>query len=85
MVSERLKLFRTQREDAFTWFWRTAQQQEIDLIEERQGRFYAIKIKFKPLQKAAIPKTFSDNYDVEKCLVINSANYESFLYPERFE
>lgn len=84
IISERMKLLRTNRDDVFTWFWRTTQQQEIDLLEERQGRFSTIEIKYNPKQKGLISKTFTENYDVSQTFVVNSGNYEAFLYPELF-
>ncbi|NUM72357.1 MAG: DUF4143 domain-containing protein, partial [Ignavibacteriaceae bacterium] len=84
IISERMKLLRTNRDDVFTWFWRTTQQQEIDLLEERQGRFSPIEIKYNPKQKGLISKTFTENYDVSQTFVVNSGNYEAFLYPELF-
>ena len=79
IVSERLKLIRTRRDDVFTYFWRTTQQQEIDLIEERQGKFTAIEMKFNPNQRAVISKTFTESYDVSETLVVNRDNYDGFL------
>lgn len=79
IVSERLKLIRTRRDDVFTYFWRTTQQQEIDLIEERQGRFTAVEMKYDPNQRAVISKTFTESYNVSETLVVHRDNYEGFL------
>lgn len=79
IVSERLKLIRTRRDDVFTYFWRTTQQQEIDLIEERQGRFIAVEMKYDPNQRAVISKTFTESYNVSETLVVHRDNYEGFL------
>ncbi len=85
IVSERLKLIRSRKELAFTYFWRTTLQQEIDLIEERQGNFSAFEMKFNPKQKGLIPQTFLDNYKISETAIVNRDNYQGFLYPERFK
>lgn len=79
IVSERLKLIRTRRDDVFTYFWRTTQQQEIDLVEERQGRFTVVEMKYNPNQRAVISKTFTESYNVSETLVVHRDNYEQFL------
>lgn len=85
LVSERLKLLRTREEIVFTYFWRTTLQQEIDLIEERQGAFSAFEMKYNPKQKAIIPQTFLDNYKIAETAIVNKENYYEFLHPERFQ
>ncbi len=85
IVSERLKLNRTKKENASSYFWRTTLQQEIDLIEERQGNFSAFEMKFNPKQKGIIPQTFLDNYKISETAIVNRDNYQGFLYPERFK
>lgn len=85
LVSERLKLLRTREEIVFTYFWRTTLQQEIDLIEERQGAFSAFEMKYNPKQKAIIPQTFLDNYKIAETAIVNRENYFEFLHPERFQ
>ena len=85
IVSERLKLIRSRKELTFTYFWRTTLQQEIDLIEERQGNFSAFEMKFNPKQKGLIPQTFLDNYKISETAIVNRDNYHGFLYPERFK
>ncbi len=79
IISERMKSLKARRENVFTYFWRTTQQQEIDLIEERQGKFTAIELKYNPKQRAVISKTFIDSYDVSETLVVNRENYHEFL------
>ena len=85
IVAERLKLLRSRKEFVFTYFWRTTLQQEIDLIEERQGTFSAFEMKFNPKQKGLISQTFLDNYKISETAIVNRENYLEFLYPERFK
>lgn len=44
LVSERYKLLNYQEIDAKRFFWRTTQQQEIDYLEEREGKLYAYEL-----------------------------------------
>ncbi len=61
------------------YFWRTQDQQEIDLIIERDGILNAIEIKWNPKAKARLSKTFSNTYPNHTFEVINSNNIEEFL------
>ena len=49
--------------DAKLYFWRTTQQQEIDLIEEHEaGLLKAFEFKWGKNEKVRFPQTFTDNY-----------------------
>ncbi len=48
LISERLKRNQYSGLYANTYFWRTTQMQEIDYIEEYDGRMYAFEFKVKP-------------------------------------
>ncbi len=63
---------------ANTYFWRTAQQQEIDYIEERGGKIYAYEFKWNVKAKAKFSKTFTQAYHPEQHIV-NKDNFEQFL------
>ncbi len=80
LVSERFKFLANTTTDAAVYFWRTAQQQEIDYIEERQQKLYAFEFKWN-VQKRGVrfPKTFLRNYDCAGAVVITPDNYEDFL------
>jgi len=65
-VSERIKRNITNNEDVSSYFWRTTQQQEIDYLEERQGKLFAYEIKWSPAKKQKFPTTFAENYEVEQ-------------------
>jgi len=62
-----------------SWFWRSYQQQEIDLIEEIDGSFYAFEVKWKQYSKVKFPRTFTDNYKPETTLAITPENFDDFL------
>lgn len=65
---------------AKSYFWRTTGQQEIDYIEEKDGRFTLFEIKSNPKKaNTKLPKVFMENYDVEKTAVITPTNWTEWL------
>ena len=78
MVSERMKRNAYCRNYAQLYFWRTQQQQEIDFIEELDGRLTAYEFKWKKTN-AKMPKAFSDNYPNTDFHVISPGNYTDFI------
>ena len=78
MVSERVKRNAYSQNFAQLYFWRTTQQQEIDLLEEVDGRLDAYEFKWKP-KKAKLPKAYVDNYPGTNFQVITTENYREFV------
>jgi uncharacterized protein len=62
-----------------TYFWRTAQQQEVDYIEEYDGQLYAYEFKWNPDKGASLPVTFQNAYPGTVFEVVRPDNYQSFL------
>lgn len=60
------------------YFWRTWDQQEIDLIEESGGRYWAYEIKWKKVKKQP-PKAWRDNYPASVWQAITSENFLNLL------
>jgi predicted AAA+ superfamily ATPase len=79
MVSERVKRNSYARDYRKIYFWRTQTQQEIDLLEEKDGVLYAFEFKWNPKRQAKIPKSFVDAYPNCRFEVITSGNYIDFL------
>lgn len=79
IVSEYIKANNNKRKHAKYYFWRSFQQQEIDLIEEIDGKINAIEIKWNENKKVRFPSTFLDAYNTNETHVINKSNYTSFL------
>jgi len=79
MISEYIKKSNNQRKFAKYYFWRSFQQQEIDLIEEVNGNINVIEIKWNENKKVKFPTTFTDAYPVNDTIVINRKNYTSIL------
>ncbi|MCX6249696.1 MAG: ATP-binding protein [Bacteroidetes bacterium] len=76
---ERLKINQRQDLRKNLYFWRTYQQQEIDLIEEYGGRLSAYEFKWTPGTKTKPPDTFMRSYPGSDFHVIHPENYHSFL------
>ena len=79
MVSERVKRNAYRQSYAQLYFWRTTQQQEIDLIEECDGGLQAFEFKWKP-RKARLPKPFAESYPGTELQTITTDNYTGFIY-----
>jgi len=79
MVSERFKLLKYRNMFVNPWFWRTTQQQEIDYVEEKDGRFSAFEFKWSPRKLARIPKTFRMAYPDYSFETVSPENYLQFL------
>ncbi len=78
-VSERKKYNAYRGFYGSTYFWRTKQQQEIDLVEEVDGKLTAIEIKWNQNKKVKFPKTFLEAYDVDKTIIVTPDNYYEYL------
>ena len=75
---ERLKKQEYQRLFSNNYFWRTYNRQEIDLIEERDGRLFGFEFKWKP-RKLSAPKIWKDTYPDSNFEVISKANFLEFI------
>lgn len=84
LVSERVKLMANSNLTANRFFWRTAQQQEIDYLEECNGKLSAWEFKWNPRAKIKFPKTFTNAYPQAKMKAINPDTMSDFLgIPEK--
>lgn len=79
MFIERLKRNHYNRYRVNAYFWRTHAQQEIDLIEEKDGGFEAFEFKWKLKRNPKIPKPFKDAYGTSLLQAISSENFETFV------
>jgi len=79
IISERYKRNHYKRAYTGMYFWRTYDQQEIDLIEIDEGRTEAFEIKWNPLKIKNAPKAWSINYPEAGFSVINPDNYLEFI------
>ncbi|RPI45892.1 MAG: ATP-binding protein [Bacteroidetes bacterium] len=79
LVSERMKFNHYRRFYGSSYFWRTNQQQEIDYIEESDGKFSPFEFKWNLGKHPRFPATFLRNYPVSETVVVTPSNIEQFL------
>ncbi|MFA6183738.1 MAG: ATP-binding protein [Parcubacteria group bacterium] len=79
MIVEKIKKNSYHKIYANLYFWRTYDQKEIDLIEERDGKFFAYEFKWKK-DKTKEPRDFLSNYANSEFEVVNRENYGKFLF-----
>lgn len=77
-IMEKMKISNNENKPANFYFWRTYDQKEIDLIEERAGKLAAYEIKW----QKKIPKTPSDfltAYQNSEFISINKEDFQDYL------
>ncbi len=79
LISERMKANHYNDAHGKRYFWRTHAQQEIDYLEEYDGRLHAYEFKWNPRAKARFPKTFTNAYPDASVEVISKDNFDDFL------
>lgn len=80
VISERIKRHSYNRDFTSIRFWRTTQQNEIDIIEEENGVISAFEIKWNPRKKdTKIPAQFAQNYPDAVFKIITPENIEDFI------
>lgn len=79
LMAERMKVRKYSQVYGETYFWRTTQQQEIDYLEEKDGKIDAFEYKWSSKEKVHFPKTFSEAYPDSSLKLVNPSNYEEFL------
>jgi len=79
-ICERVKYFNNRSAEYTPYFWRTSQQQEIDLIEQTENALNAFEIKWNCRGNFRLPVTFSENYKIAGSACVDKNNYENFLH-----
>ena len=79
IVSERKKKLNYDAQFKDTFFWRNAQQAEIDFLEVRNNEIDAYEIKYNPNQKVKFTKSFTEKYHPKTTQVIHNENFWQFL------
>ncbi|MGZ3919664.1 MAG: ATP-binding protein [Bacteroidia bacterium] len=77
-ITERIKFMAYSQKKCSYYFWRTYDQQEIDLIEVENKTVRAFEIKWKP-KKIKPPVFFSKSYPKASFEVIEHGNYLDFI------
>jgi len=77
-LSERMKRNHYRQETVNAFFWRTYDQKEIDLIEEKGGKLTGYEFKWAE-SRTRIPQQFVNAYPDSNYVVINRENYFDFI------
>lgn len=79
IISELWKKEQYDKTHSQFYFWRTADQQELDLIIFKENTLHTFEIKWNPTAKARLSKTFSNFYPNHTFSIINSGNLYEYL------
>jgi hypothetical protein len=80
LMIERVKKRAYKHIHGYSYFWRTYEQKEIDLIEEREGKLFPYEFKWSTKNEVLPPKEWVLNYpQSEEFSVINPSNYLDFI------
>ena len=80
LISERHKYNQRKRRFVNSFFWRTTNQQEIDYVEEIDGKLLAFEFKWNEKKTPKAPKSFFNAYPNAEYKVITPENYLEFIY-----
>lgn len=83
LVMERLKYRSYSALPANSYFWRTYDQQEIDLVEEQNGELTGFEFKYSPKRKPRIPAAWKKAYPSAGFHVISQNNWLPFVTGEQ--
>lgn len=78
LISERLKQNQYKNTLAKMYFWRTKQQQQVDLVEEKSGVLSGYEFKWKSVKQTKLPITFTNTYNT-KGVIIDKTNFRKFI------
>jgi len=78
-ITERMKHHQRTREKVNMYFWRTYDQKEIDLIEEKDGEIVATEIKWNDRKKKKLPRDFLLAYPESKTACVSPENFMGFF------
>ncbi len=78
LMMERLKYRSMTGIYANTYFWRTYDQQEIDLVEERDGKLYGFEFKWGN-KRTKVPRSWLSTYENASFETISKDNYLKFI------
>ena len=79
-ISERIKRNHYMQHFCNMYFWRTTAQQEIDYIEESDGRMSAFEMKWNPKKgNTKLSDSFLNAYDINETAIVTPDNYLDWL------
>lgn len=80
LIAERRKANSYQRRAVESYFWRTYDGQEIDLLEQQDGRLSAYEFKWQN-RRVRVPGAFDKAYPDATFEVVHQDNYVDFVVP----
>lgn len=83
VLAERMKHNLYSRRLVNSYFWRTYDRQEIDLIEETDGRLLATEAKWSQKSSPRVPRAWRQAHPESSFQVINPENYLEFVGASR--
>ncbi len=81
-VMERIKRADNTRQPTLFYFWRTYDQKEIDLIEDRDGKLNAFECKWSPSTRSKAPADWTTAYPQASYTVATRENWQALLASE---
>jgi predicted AAA+ superfamily ATPase len=78
LISERVKFQHYHHLFTSNYFWRTVQKQEIDFVEESNGKVNAFEFKWKRKPKDKLPISFLSTYNATGS-IIDQENFRDFV------
>lgn len=78
-ICERLKYVNNNEKQVSRFFWRTLAQQEVDYIEEGNGKLTAFECKWSAKAKGNVSKAFSNAYPTAETNIVHPENAATFL------
>jgi len=78
IITERMKRQEYLRSVTNSYFWRTYDKKEIDLVEERGGKLFGYEVKWKK-ERVKIPRDWTVGYPDAAFEVIHRENYLKFI------
>jgi predicted AAA+ superfamily ATPase len=82
LVSERQKFNAYNQLNKNSFFWRTVNQQELDLLEEFGGQIHTYEFKWNSRKTVKLTKTFKNAYPDASFKAITPENVHEFLLPD---
>jgi uncharacterized protein len=79
LISERIKYLRNLSIKPNFYFWRTVSKQEIDFIEDIDGKLSAYEFKWSPKVRVKTPEIFKETYPESSIKAINKDNFTDFI------
>ena len=79
VLAERMKYNLYTGRHALSYFWRTYDRQEIDLVEDHQGQLAAAEMKWSPRATTRVPGGWRKAYPESTAQIVHPENYLGFV------